>query len=63
MTPSVAEEATTSSAGDNRACSNGGSREDKCGDNTTAAEDRVGAMQPICHGGRQREELLYLWRF
>ena len=30
-TISVAEEATASSAGDNRACSNGGNREDKCG--------------------------------
>jgi len=30
MTPSVAEETTASSAGNNRACSNGGDREDKC---------------------------------
>ena len=29
MTFSVAEEATIASAGDNRACSDGGSREDK----------------------------------
>ena len=28
---SVAEEATIASAGNNRACSDGGSREDKCG--------------------------------
>ena len=31
MTISVAEEATTSSAGDNRACSDGRDREDECG--------------------------------
>jgi len=31
MTISVAEEATASSAGNNRACSNGGNRKDKCG--------------------------------
>jgi len=30
-TPSVAKKATTASAGDNRACSNGGSRKNKCG--------------------------------
>ena len=30
MTISVAEEAIASSAGDNRACSDGESREDKC---------------------------------
>jgi len=32
MTISMAEEITTSSAGDNRACSNGRSGEDECGD-------------------------------
>jgi len=31
MTLNVAEEANTPSAGDNRACSNGRSGEDKCG--------------------------------
>ena len=31
MTISVAEEATASSAGDNKACSNGGSRENEYG--------------------------------
>ena len=31
MTFSVVEEATIASASDNRACSNGGSRENKCG--------------------------------
>ena len=31
MTFGVAEEATTASAGNNGACSDGGNREDKCG--------------------------------
>ena len=31
ITPSVAEEATIASTGDNRACSNGGSQEDEYG--------------------------------
>jgi len=31
MTLSVAKKANASSAGDNRACSNGRNREDKCG--------------------------------
>ena len=52
MTISVAEKASTSSAGDNRACSNGGSRKDKHGNGITAAENRVGTMQLICYGGR-----------
>ena len=29
-----------------------GSREDKHGNDTATAEDRVGVTQPICHGGR-----------
>ena len=51
MAISVAEEANAFSAGDNRACSNGGSKEDKHGNDTATAEDRVGTIQPICHGG------------
>ena len=31
MTISVAEEATASSAGDNKSCSDGGNRKDECG--------------------------------
>ena len=49
-TLSVAEEANAPSAGNNRACSDGESREDKYGNGMTSAEDRVGATQPICHG-------------
>ena len=37
MTISVVEEATAFSSGNNRACSNGGNREDECGGN-----ERVG---------------------
>jgi len=65
MTISVAEEATASSAGDNRACSNGRDRKDKCG-----GSERVGARGRdssktgfLCYGSGQREELLCLWEF
>jgi len=40
MTLGVAEEATTASAGDNRACSDGGSRENKCG-----SVERIGGWE------------------
>ena len=63
ITISVAEETNAPSVGDNRACSDRGSREDKYSDGTTVAKGSVGATQPICHGGRQEEELLCLWRF
>ena len=62
MTISVAEKANAFSAGNNRTCSNGGSRKDEHGNDMAAAEDRVSIMQPICHGGRQGEKLLHLWR-
>jgi len=58
---SVAEETrNTTSAGDNRARSDEGSKEDKCGDGMTAAKNRVSATQPIHYEDRQKEELLYL---
>ena len=62
MTLSVAEEAGNTSAGDNRACSNEGSRKDECGNSIIAAENKIGTMQPICHGDRQGKKLLCLWR-
>ena len=46
---SVAEEATIASAGDNRACSNGRSGEDKRGGGNPSAEGRVSSKKPICH--------------
>ena len=59
----MAKEANAFSAGDNRACSDGESRENECSNSTTIAENSVGTTQPICHGDRQKEELLHLWRF
>ena len=61
-TISMAERANGFSADNNRACSNEGSRKNKCSNDIAAAEDRVGTTQSICYGDRQREELLHLWR-
>ena len=47
MTPSVAEEANASSAGNNRACSNGRSRKNECGN-----DKRTG----IGHGAPPRRD-------
>ena len=52
MTISVIKEANAFSADNNRVCSNGGSREDKCSNGMTTAENRVGTTQPIFYGGR-----------
>jgi len=52
MTLSVAEEANAPSTGNNRACSNRGSREDECSNSMTTAEDSVGTTQPIHYGSR-----------
>jgi len=52
-TLSVVEEArNTTSVGDNRTHSNGRSRKNEHGNGMTTAEDRVGAMQPLCNGSR-----------
>ena len=51
MTTSVTEEANTPSAGDNRACSNGRSGEDKCS-SVKRARDKTG------NGGFSKTELL-----
>ena len=60
---SVVEKArNASSTGDNRARSDERSRKDKYSDGTTTAENRVGTMQLICYGGRQRKKLLCLQR-
>ena len=62
MTPSVAEEATIVSAGNNRAYSDGGSREDKCsGSERVRARGRDSSKTgSLCYGSGQREELLCL---
>jgi len=55
------ETRNATSVGNNRACSNRGSRKNKHGNDMATVEDRVGATQPIYYGDRQEEELLYLW--
>jgi len=63
----MAEEAIVPSAGNNRACSDGGSQEDEC-----SSSERIGGrigdgssskMGLLCDGSRQREELLCLQGF
>jgi len=50
-TTSVAKKAgNTSTVGNNRACSDGESRKNKCRSGMPSTEDRVGSMQPICYG-------------
>jgi len=68
-TISVAEEANTSPAGANKACSDGGSQKDKHGDGERTGAGRTGAgsrgaspKRPLCHGSRLRKELLCLQR-
>jgi len=50
-TPSVVEEAIIASAGNNRACSDGGSREDKCG-----GGKRVGIRDWTKYRGSSKKE-------
>ena len=53
MTISVAEEANTLSAGDNKACSDGRSREDKCGNSErTRTGDRSASYAMEVDRGR-----------
>ena len=63
MTIGVAEEAAIASADDNRACSNGGNREDKCGSSKGCGTRGRGSskMGPLCDGGGQGKELFCLW--
>ena len=65
MTISVTEEATTSSAGDNRACSDGREREDECssGEGIRARGRDSSKMGSLCYGSGPRKELLCLWGF
>ena len=64
MTISVAEEANAL-AGNNRACSDGGNRADKCG-----GSERCGTRGwspskkgSLCYGGKSGMKLLCLWGF
>ena len=60
----VAEEATIASAGDNRACSDGGSGKDECGSSERCRTRGWGASKtgPLCYGYRSGEKLLRLRR-
>jgi len=46
----VEEAGNVSSAGDNRVCSNGGSREDRGGNDIPSIESRVCSKESICYG-------------
>jgi len=63
----VAKEANASSAGDNRACSNGRSGEDEysSGERAESRTEDGGFSEigPLCNGSGQREELLCLQGF
>jgi len=60
ITTSVAEEAKNAfSAGDNRACSNRGSKENRYSDGILSIKGRG---QLLCHRGKYGEELLCLWQ-
>jgi len=51
MASGLAKEAgDTSTAGSHRTCSDGRSREDKCGDGNPSTEGRVSLKEPICYG-------------
>ena len=55
MTIGVAEEATTASAGDNRACSDGG-----CGENECGSGERIGARGGTeCGGSSEKGSFCY----
>jgi len=56
MTTSVAEKTgNASSAGNNRAHSNGGSRKDKGSNGVPLTEGRVCPIKSICHEGGQEQ--------
>ena len=50
MTFGVAEEATTASAGDNRACSDGGGGENECGGREGTGGRGSSKTGPLCYG-------------
>ena len=59
-TINVAEETTVSSAGDNRACSDGGSRKNECGGHEGAGSRGSSKTGPLCDGHRSWKKLLCL---
>ena len=64
MTISVAEETNTFSAGNNRACSNRRSEENKYNDSERVRTGYGGSSQigPLYNRGGLGKKLLYLWR-
>jgi len=48
----------STTAGADRACSNGESGENECSNGVPHSEGRVGTVQPICHGCGQGKKLL-----
>ena len=56
----VAEEAAIASAGDNRACSDGGSGKDKCSGHEGVGSRGSSKTGPLCYGHRSWEKLLCL---
>jgi len=65
----MAEEAAIASAGDNRACSDGRSRKNKCGSGERTRNwgrtkcRRFSKMRLLCYRYRSKSELLCVWRF
>ena len=61
----MAEEVTAPSAGDNRACSDGRDRKDKCGGGEGIRARGMDSSKTgsLCYGSEPREELLHLWGF
>jgi len=49
MGTTAKEVISISTAGTNRACSNKGSRENKCNNSVSSTEDRRGSTKPICN--------------
>jgi len=57
MTTSMAEETGNAIlVSNNRTCSNGGSRKDRCSDDMPSAKDRGYTKKPLCYRGRQEGE-------
>jgi len=59
----MAKKANAFSAGDNRACSNGGSGEDKCNSGMGIRHGGFTQKSLLCDVNRPGKELLCLWGF
>jgi len=57
ITANMAEKARNApSAGNNRACSNGRNKEDKCSNDVSSTDNRICSKKPIYYGRRQERE-------